>query len=74
MIKQGADLKKYRIKLHKVWKFYKNLVKNTIRGTIKTLINNGKEITMPNEINLTLKSFYENLFKKDIKNQFLIFN
>ena len=29
---------------------------------------------MPNEINLTLKSFYENFFKKDIKNQFLIFN
>ena len=31
------------------------------------LINDGKQITMCNEINLTLKSFYENLFKKDIK-------
>ena len=41
--------------------------KNVICGTIKTLINDGKEITMPNEINLTVKSFYENLFKKDIK-------
>ena len=33
----------------------------------KTLINDVKEITMSNEINLTLKSFYENLFQKDIK-------
>ena len=33
---------------------------------IKALINDGKEITMPNEINLTLKSFYENIFQKDI--------
>ena len=31
------------------------------------LIYDGKQITMPNEINLTLKSFYENLFQKDIK-------
>ena len=34
--------------------------KNAICGTMKTLINDGKEIIMPNEINLTLKSFYEN--------------
>ena len=31
------------------------------------LIYDGKQITMPNKINLTLKSFYENLFQKDIK-------
>ena len=30
---------------------------------MKTLINDGKEITMANEINLTLKGFYENLYK-----------
>ena len=41
--------------------------KKAIWGTIKTLINDGKEITMPNEINLTLKGFHENLFQKDIK-------
>ena len=41
--------------------------KNAICGTIKTLINDEKELTMPNEINLTLKSFYENLFQKNIK-------
>ena len=41
--------------------------KNAICGTIKMLIYDGKQITMPNEINLTLKSFYENLFQKDIK-------
>ena len=47
--------------------------KNAICGTTKTLIYDGKQITMPNEINLTLKSFYENLFQKDIrKNLFLI--
>ena len=33
----------------------------------KTLINDVKEIAMSNEINLTLKSFYENLLQKDIK-------
>ena len=42
--------------------FYCLEKKNVICGTIKTLINDGKEINMPNEINLTLKSFYENLF------------
>ena len=40
--------------------FYGLEKKNVICGTIKTLINDGKEIIMPNEINLTLKSFYEN--------------
>ena len=34
---------------------------------ILTSINDGKQIMMPNEINLTLKRFYENLFKQDIK-------
>ena len=38
--------------------------KNSICGTIRTLTNNRKEITMPNEISLILKSFYENLFQK----------
>ena len=41
----------------------KNL-QNTICGTIKTLISDGKEIPMPNKINL---SFYKNLFKKIYK-------
>ena len=36
-------------------------------ATIKTLINDGKGITTPSEINLTLKNVYENLFQKDIK-------
>ena len=36
-------------------------------GTIKTLINDGKQITMSNETNINLKSFYENLFRKDMK-------
>ena len=30
------------------------------------LVNNGKEITNPSEVNLTFKRFYDNLFKKDI--------
>ena len=47
--------------------FYGLEKKNAICGTIKTLINDGKEIAMPNEINLILKSFYEKLFQKDIK-------
>ena len=47
--------------------FYRPEKKKSNCGTIKTLINDGKEITIPNEINLTLKRFYENLFKKDIK-------
>ena len=34
---------------------------------ILTSINDGKQIITPNEINLTLKRFYENLFKQDIK-------
>ena len=47
--------------------FYELEKKNTICRTTKTLINDGKQITIPNEINLTSKSFYENLFQKDIK-------
>ena len=44
---------------------------NATCETIKTLINDGKEISMSNGINLTSKSIYENLFEKlvsDIKN------
>ena len=40
--------------------------KNALRGTIKTLLEDGKEITTPSEICLTLKKFYENLFQKTI--------
>ena len=47
--------------------FYRLEKKKSNCGTIKTLINDGKEITIPNEINLTLKRFFENLFQKDIK-------
>ena len=52
-----------------IWsKIYKiSYIKKAISENIKMLINDGKQITMCNEINLTLKSFYENLFKKDIK-------
>ena len=54
--------------VEKSTKFFYGLEKrNAIFGTIKTLTNDGKEITMPNEINLTLKSFYKNLFQKDAK-------
>ena len=38
----------------------------TLRGTIKTLLDDGKEITTPSEVSLTLKKFYENLFQKTI--------
>ena len=47
--------------------FYGIEKKNAICGTIKALINDGKEIAMPNEICLILKSSYEKLFQKDIK-------
>ena len=40
--------------------------KNALRGTIKTLLDDDKEITTPSEINLTLTKFYENLFQKTI--------
>ena len=56
------------------WKTYKNFLwakKNAIRGTIKTLANDRKDITMHNEIDLTLKCFYENLFRKDVKKSVL---
>ena len=83
MTKQGANLKKYdkiaegvKIRSRCSWyqyseksaKFFYGLEKlNGICGTIKTLINDGKEITMANEINLTLKSFYENSIPKRYK-------
>ena len=45
-------------------KFFHRLEKqNAICGTIKTLINNGKKITMPHNMNLFLKSFYKNYIK-----------
>ena len=47
--------------------FYGLEKKKAICGTIKSLINDGKQIAMPNEIKLTLKSFHENLFQKDFK-------
>ena len=40
--------------------------KNALCGTIKTFLENGKEITTPSEISLTLKKIYENLFQKNI--------
>ena len=45
------------------------MVKNREKKKEKknAIINDGKQITMPNQINLTLKSFYESLFQKDIK-------
>ena len=46
--------------------FYGLEKKNTSRETIKTLLEDGKEITTPPEISLTLKKFYENLFQKTI--------
>ena len=50
--------------------FYELKKKNAISGSIKTLINDKKQIIMPNEIHLTLKTFYEDLFRKDIKKCF----
>ena len=47
--------------------FYGLEKKNAMSGTIKMIINDEKEITIPNEINLSLKSFYQNLLKKNIK-------
>ena len=44
--------------------------KNSLRGTIKTLLDDGKEITTPSEIGLTLKKFYQNLFQKTIAKSF----
>ena len=69
-----SELEKYMITLQKVWKFVVNvlginMVKNREKKKEKknAIINDGKQITMPNQINLTLKSFYESLFQKDIK-------
>ena len=48
-------------------KFFHGLEEqNAICGTIKTLINDQKEITMPSKTNLTTKSFYKNLLIKNI--------
>ena len=46
--------------------FYSLEKKNTLPGTIKTLLEDDKEITTPSEISLTLKKIYENLFQKSI--------
>ena len=40
--------------------------KNAFRGTIKTLLEDDKEITTLSEISFTLKNCYENLFQKTI--------
>ena len=37
--------------------------KNALPGTIKTLLEDGKEITAPSEISLILRKFYENLLQ-----------
>ena len=51
----------------KATKFFYGLEKrNTMCGTIKTLFDDGKEITTPSKISLTLKKVYENLFQKTI--------
>ena len=42
--------------------FYGLEKKNALRGNIKTLLEDGKEIATPSEISLTLKINYENLF------------
>ena len=76
--KQRTSLKKYIITLLKVWKFAANVLekstkffyglekRNTLCRTIKTLLDDGKEITTPSEISLTLKKNYENLIQKTI--------
>ena len=46
--------------------FYSLEKKNALAGTIKTLLEDDKEITTPSEISLTLKKIYENLFQKSI--------
>ena len=46
--------------------FYGLEKKNAMSGTIKMIINDEKEITIPNEINLSLKRFYQNLSKKNV--------
>ena len=40
--------------------------RNAMCGTIKTLLDDRKEVTTPSKISLTLKFFYENLFQKNI--------
>ena len=42
--------------------FYGLEKKNALRGIIKTLLEDGKEMATPSEISLTLKKIYENLF------------
>ena len=55
---------KYGEKSTKV--FYGLEKRNALCVTIKTLLDDYKEITTPSEISLTLKKFYENLFQKTI--------
>ena len=47
--------------------FYGLEKKNAMSGAIKMIINDEKEITIPNKINLSLKSFYQSLFRKNVK-------
>ena len=63
-VKVGSKFSWYQYveKLTKV--FYRLKQKNEICGNIKTLTNGGKKITIPNKINLNLKSFVITYFKK----------
>ena len=48
-------------------KFFYGLEKrNALCGSINTFLDDGKEITTPSEISLTLKKNYENLIQKTI--------
>ena len=51
--------------------FYGLEKKNALRGIIKTLLDDGKEITTPSEISLTFEKFYGNLFQKNYRKVYL---
>ena len=42
--------------------------RNALRGTIKTLLDDGKETTTPSEISLTTRKLYKKLLQKPIAN------
>ena len=42
--------------------------RNALRGTIKTLLDDGKETTAPSEISLTTRKLYKKLLQKPIEN------
>ena len=63
MVKQRSNLKKCMITLLKVWKFAANVwhqsdfeKRNALHGTIKTLLDDGKEITTRSEICVMLST------------------